>query len=50
MGISFNALLNGNGINVTSVVDSLFSREALPLTAWQNQQTDLSIQAGLLDS
>ena len=51
MGISFNAasLLNGNGINVTSVVDSLLSAGSAPLTAWQNQQTDLSIQAGLLN-
>jgi flagellar hook-associated protein 2 len=51
MGISFNAasLLNGNGINVASVVDALLSAESAPLTAWQNEQTDLSTQAGLLN-
>jgi flagellar hook-associated protein 2 len=50
MGVSFNAaaLLNGNGIDVKSVVDAILSRETGPLTAWQNQQTDLSTQAGLL--
>ena len=50
MGISFNAaaLLNGNGIDVKSVVNAILNRETGPLTAWQNQQTDLSTQAGLL--
>ena len=50
MGISFNAaaLLNGNGIDVKSVVNAILKRATGPLTAWQNQQTDLSVQAGLL--
>lgn len=50
MGVSFNAaaLLNGNGIDVKSVVNAILSRETGPLTIWQNQQTDLSTQAGLL--
>lgn len=50
MGVSFNAaaLLNGSGIDVKSVVSAILSRETGPLTAWQNQQTDLSTQAGLL--
>ena len=50
MGISFNAaaLLNGNGIDVKSVVNAILNRETGPLTIWQNQQTDLSTQAGLL--
>ncbi len=50
MGISFNAaaLLNGNGIDVKSVVTAILTPETAPLTAWQNQQTDLSTQAGLL--
>lgn len=50
MGLSFNAaaLLNGNGIDVKSVVNAILSRETGPLTTWQNQQTDLSTQAGLL--
>ena len=51
MGISFNAaaLLNGNGIDVKSVVNAILSRETGPLTIWQNQQTDLSTQSGLLN-
>jgi flagellar hook-associated protein 2 len=50
MGISFNAasLLNGNGIDIKSVVNAILTPESAPLTAWQNQQTDLSTQAGLL--
>ena len=50
MGVSFNAssLLNGNGINVQSVVNAILTPENSSLTALQNQQTDLSSQAGLL--
>jgi len=50
MGISFNAaaLLNGNGINVSSLVTALLAPATAPLTQMQNQQTDLSTQAGLL--
>ena len=50
MGISFNAssLLNGNGIDVQSVVNAILSPENSSLSALQNQQTDLSSQAGLL--
>lgn len=50
MGVSFNAssLLNGNGINVQSVVNAILVPENSSLTALQNQQTDLSSQAGLL--
>src|ERR1700681_1532157 len=50
MGVSFNAssLLNGNGINVQSVVNAILSPQNSSLTALQNQQTDLSTQAGLL--
>ncbi len=50
MGISFNALglLNGNGINVSSVVNAILTPQAGSLTIWQNQQTDLATQAGLL--
>ncbi len=50
MGVSFNAagLLNGNGINVASVVDAILRPQAGSISIWQNQQTDLSIQAGLL--
>ncbi len=50
MGVSFNALalLNGNGINVTSVVNAILSPENASITIYQNQQTDLATQAGLL--
>ncbi|HYU46611.1 MAG TPA: flagellar filament capping protein FliD [Terriglobales bacterium] len=50
MAISFNAtsLLNGNGIDVKSVVNSILNQQTGPLTAWQNEQTDLATQAGLL--
>ncbi len=50
MGVSFNAaaLLNGNGIDVSSVVTAILAPATAPLTQWQNQQTDLSTQAGLL--
>ena len=50
MGVSFNAaaLLNGNGIDVQSVVTSLLAPESGSISILQNQQTDLSTQAGLL--
>jgi flagellar hook-associated protein 2 len=50
MAISFNAaaLLNGNGIDVKSIVNAILGQQTGPLTAWQNEQTDLSTQAGLL--
>jgi flagellar hook-associated protein 2 len=50
MGVSFNAaaLLNGNGIDVKSVVTAILNPESGPLSIWQNEQTDLSTQAGLL--
>jgi flagellar hook-associated protein 2 len=50
MAVSFNAaaLLNGNGIDVKSVVSAILSQQSSGLTNLQNQQTDLSTQAGLL--
>ena len=50
MGVSFNAasLLNGNGINVSSVVTAILSPQNALVSNLQNQQTDLSTQAGLL--
>ena len=50
MGISFNAagLLNGNGIDVASIVKEMLAPDAASITQLQNQQTDLSTQAGLL--
>jgi flagellar hook-associated protein 2 len=50
MAVSFNsaALLNGNGINVSSVVNAILSPQSSSISLLQNQQTDLSTQAGLL--
>jgi flagellar hook-associated protein 2 len=50
MGVSFNALalLNGNGINVSSVVNAILGPQAASISIYQNQQTDLSTNAGLL--
>jgi flagellar hook-associated protein 2 len=50
MAVSFNsaALLNGNGINVSSVVNAILGPKSGAISLLQNQQTDLSTQAGLL--
>ena len=50
MAVSFNAaaLLNGNGINVSAVVNAILSPKSGSISLLQNQQTDLSTQAGLL--
>jgi flagellar hook-associated protein 2 len=50
MGISFNAasLLNGNGIDVTSLVDTIQSQRSGQLKVWQQQQSDLQSQATTL--
>ena len=50
MSVSFNsaALLNGNGIDVSSVVNAILSPQSSSISLLQNQQTDLSTQAGLL--
>src|SRR5437763_6135682 len=50
MAVSFNsaALLNGNGINVSSVVNAILSPKSGSISLLQNQQTDLSTKAGLL--
>jgi flagellar hook-associated protein 2 len=52
MGISFNAasLLNGNGINVQSVVSEIQSAESGQLTAWQADQATLQTQSNDLTS
>lgn len=52
MGISFNAasLLNGNGIDVNSVVSELQSAGSAQLTTWQRDQTNLQSQQSLLTS
>jgi flagellar hook-associated protein 2 len=50
MTVSLNpsTLLSGQGIDISSVVQQLLSAKSGQLTQWQNQQTDLSTQAGLL--
>ena len=50
MGISFNAagLLNGNGINVSAIVQELLAQQTAVVTTLQNRQTDLASNVGLL--
>jgi flagellar hook-associated protein 2 len=50
MGVSFNAaaLLNGNGIDVQSVVSAIINSQSGSLTEWQSEQTTLSSNAGIL--
>ncbi len=50
MGISFNAasLLNGNGINVSSVVSEIQAAQSGQLTVWQGDLTTLQTQATAL--
>jgi flagellar hook-associated protein 2 len=50
MAVSFNsaALLNGSGINVSSVVNAILAPKSGSISLLQNQQTDLSTKAGLL--
>ncbi len=52
MGISFNAssLLNGNGIDVSSVVSEIQASQSGQLTAWQGDLTTLQTQATALTS
>jgi flagellar hook-associated protein 2 len=50
MGISLNpaTLLSGQGFDISSVVQQLLAQKSGQLQLWQQQQTDLSTQAGLL--
>jgi flagellar hook-associated protein 2 len=50
MAVSLNpaTLFSGQGIDVASVVQQLISQKSGQLQVWQQQQTDLSTQAGLL--
>ena len=52
MAISFNAatLLNGNGIDVNTLVSQIQSQESGQLTIWQQQQSDLQTQASALSN
>src|ERR1700685_4617903 len=47
MGISFNAasLLNGNGIDINSVVSEIQAAQSGQITAWKADQTTLQTQA-----
>ena len=48
--ISLNpaSLLSGQGIDVSSLVSQILSNQSGPLQLWEQQQADLSTQAGLL--
>jgi len=52
MGISLNpaSLLSGQGLDVSSLVSELLNQKSGQLTEWQNEQTTLQQQAGLLKS
>jgi len=52
MAITFNAstLLNGNGIDVNSIVSQIQAQESGQLTVWQQEQDQLQTQAGDLTS
>ena len=50
MGITLNpaTLLNGTGLDINSLVSQVLSNESGELQVWEQQQSDLSTQAGLL--
>jgi flagellar hook-associated protein 2 len=50
MGISLNpsAILNGQGIDVNSIVDQILSEGSGQLTEWENEQSTLQTQASAL--
>lgn len=52
MGISFNAasLLNGNGINVSSIVSEIQAGQSGQITAWKADQTTLQTQATTINN
>ena len=52
MGVSLNpsSLLSGEGLDVSSLVTQLMNQKSGQLTEWQNEQTTLQQQAGLLKS
>jgi len=52
MGITLNpsTLLSGQGLDVNSLVNQLLTQKSGQLTSWQNEQTTLQLQAGLLKS
>jgi len=50
MGISLNpaTLLNGQGLDVSSLVNEIVSEQSGQLSVWEQEQTNLSTQAGVL--
>src|SRR5262249_8835775 len=52
MGISINpaTLLNGQGINVTDLVQQVLSQQSGPLILWENEQSTLQTQASAITS
>ena len=52
MSISLNpaSLLNGQGLDVSTVVNELLNQKSGQLTQWQSQQTNLQLQAGVLNN
>jgi flagellar hook-associated protein 2 len=52
MGISFNAasLLNGNGIDVSSIVSEIQAGQSGQITAWKADQTTLQTQATTINN
>ena len=50
MAISLNpaTLLSGQGLDISSVVQQILNQKSGQLQVWQQEQTDLSTQAGLL--
>ena len=51
MGISLNpsTILSGQGIDVSSVVSQIISKQSGQLTVWEGQQTTFATQDGLLE-
>jgi flagellar hook-associated protein 2 len=51
MGVSLNpsTILSGQGIDVSSMVSQIISEQSGQLTVWQEQQTTLATQDGLLE-
>jgi len=51
MGVSLNpaALLSGQGLNVSTLVQQIIAQKTGALSVWQSQQTTLATQDGLLE-
>ena len=51
MGVSLSpsSILSGQGLNVSSLVQQIIASQSGEMTVWQNQQTTLATQNGLLE-